>query len=84
MVKLSRFTRKTAATVALTLALIGGLSFNPANTLMSQAATTGTVTADQPENTSVTTEQPTKEKPQKKVVKDKKKYKKYIVHKVLI
>ena len=45
MVKLSRFTRKTAATVALTLALIGGLSFNPANTLMSQAATTGTVTA---------------------------------------
>lgn len=45
MVKLSRFTRKTAATVALTLALIGGLSFNPANTLTSQAATTGTVTA---------------------------------------
>lgn len=40
-----------------------------------KAATTGTVTADQPENTSVTTEQPTKEKPQKKVVKDKKKYK---------
>lgn len=44
-----------------------------------KAATTGTVTADQPENTSVTTEQPTKEKPQKKVVKDKKKYKKYNV-----
>ncbi len=42
-----------------------------------KTATTGTVTADQPENTSVTTEQPTKEKPQKKVVKDKKKYKKY-------
>lgn len=44
-----------------------------------KTATTGTVTADQPENTSVTTEQPTKEKPQKKVVKDKKKYKKYNV-----
>lgn len=44
-----------------------------------KAATTGTVTADQPENTSVTTEQPTNEKPQKKVVKDKKKYKKYNV-----
>lgn len=44
-----------------------------------KTATTGTVTADQPENTSVTTEQPTKQKPQKKVVKDKKKYKKYNV-----
>lgn len=44
-----------------------------------KTATTGTVTADQPENTSVTTEQPSKEKPQKKVVKDKKKYKKYNV-----
>lgn len=41
--KLSRFTRKTACSVALTLALIGGLSFNNFNTLSIYAATTGTV-----------------------------------------
>lgn len=43
MVKLSRFTRKTAGAVALTLALIGGLSFNNFNTLLIHAASTGTV-----------------------------------------
>lgn len=45
MVKLSRFTRKTAGAVALTLAIVGGLSFNNFNTLLINAATTGTVTA---------------------------------------
>lgn len=44
MVKLNRFTRKTAGAVALTLAIVGGLSFNNFNTLLINAATTGTVT----------------------------------------
>lgn len=43
MVKLTRFIRKTACAAVLTMALIGGLSFNNFNTLLINAATTGTV-----------------------------------------
>lgn len=43
MVKLSRFTRKTAGAIALSMALIGGLSFSNFNTLSIYAASTGTV-----------------------------------------